>query len=82
MLLLLLVWLFLLSPLVALGFFVSNLCFFLSARKKNKKAPDTIPEETVRHHKKTMIISGIVTLVLAGVCWTSILLFAMSLRFM
>ena len=82
MLLLLLVWAFLLSPLVALGFFVAYLCFFISARRKNAHTPGTVPEEVVWGHKKAMILSGIVTVVLAAVCWTSILLFAMSLRFM
>lgn len=81
-LLILIVLFYLLSPLVALGFTISYLCFFISARRKNKRCPGTVPQSVVDWYKKSLIIGSICTVVLAGVCWTTVILFAMSLRFM
>ncbi len=57
-------------PITVTVLFVISLCNYISAKKKNKEAPDTFSEDTMRKRKLFLIVmsalAGLIALMVIG----------------
>lgn len=58
------------TPIAVITLFVISLCNYISAKRKNKEAPDTFSEDTMRKRKLFLIVmsalSGLIALMVIG----------------
>ena len=62
--------LFFAIPIILIAMFVTSLCLYISAKRKNKAVPGTFPDNVVRKRRimfiASSVISGVFTLIVVG----------------
>ena len=69
-------------PAAALIWFLTSLGLYLSARRKNKRAPGSVDEETMRESRNSLIGSAVVAALLVGGLIAIIVLLYTAVAFM
>ena len=74
--------LFFCSPVIFLVLFLVRLCRYIAAKRKNKAAPGTVPEETVLTHRTLMIVFLIFTIVFSTIVLGVMVLLSREIAYM
>ena len=69
-------------PVMALALFVTSLILYLSAQRKNRRSPGTVPEEKVKQREVFLILTSIVGVLLLLAVVGFIGLLTLSVAFM
>lgn len=69
-------------PTAALVFFIVSLILFITAKRKNKRAPGTYSEGQVRTRKICLILSAVIVGIMAAVIIGFMCLLFMAVAFM
>ena len=80
--LLVLALLFFCAPVIFLVLFLVRLCRYISAKRKNKAAPGTVPEETVLTHRTLMIVFLVFTIVFSAIVFGVMALLSQEIAYM
>lgn len=74
--------LFFCSPVIFLVLFLVRLCRYISAKRSNKAAPGSVPEETVLTHRTFMIVFLIFTIVFSAIVFGVMALLSQEIAYM
>lgn len=80
--LLVLALLYFCSPVIFLVLFLVRLCRYVAAKRKNKAAPGTVPEETVLTHRTLMIVFLVFTIVFSAIVLGVMVLLSREIAYM
>lgn len=67
---------------ISFVFFIINLVSLISAKKKNKANPGTVPADRISAITKKLIISAAIFVVLTAVIVSVVVVFSMSIAYM